>query len=641
MAYRSRAAKFSRAAVAFLITFSLPAYPSTDRSISADFFDLSIEELLRIHVTSVSKREDSLSDAAASIYVIRRADIKNAGARTIPEALSLAPQLQVARITGSQYAISARGFNSAASNKLLVLLDGRTLYSPLFSGVFWDQQDVMLEDVDRIEVISGPGGTLWGSNAVNGIINIVTRRAEETGGWVLAGHAGELDRGLSTRYGGTIGDSGHFRVYGKLKDIGNSVRFDNANPHDAFRSTQAGFRGDWKAGNDSFTLQGDSYRGETEDRGFARNGTALGNVRVNGTNLLARWQRSLDQGASFQLQAYWDYTKRRDVVLFQPRADIFDIEAQYSLPVGDHLVLLGGGYRYGRDDVDPGFFSTFVPDSRTLEWENLFIQDQFDLAERLKATLGIKLENNSYTGLEYLPTARLAWSHSEHAVLWAAISRAVRAPSRYDRDVYFPAPPNSIIAGGPDFESEVADVYEIGYRGQVSDRLAYSATLYYHDWDKLRSGTTSVPMQIRNDIEGEVYGVEAWATYQVTPHWRLSAGGARLEQDLRAKPGSNATGVNNDILSNDPEYHAQLRSNWRVSERSSLEVSLQRVGALPHPRIPAYHVINAHYAWQAHDGLEISLTGQNLANRRHQEFGRPVSINEFERRVWLGLLWAH
>jgi len=604
-----------------------------------DVFSLSIEELMNAKVISVSKQNQNLSDAAASIYVITQNDIRNSGATTIPEVLRLAPHLQVARINSSQYAISVRGFNSAASNKLLVLIDGRTIYSPLFSGVFWDQQDVMLEDVDRIEVISGPGGTLWGSNAVNGVINIVTRRAADSSGWFAATHAGNFDRGIQARYGGSLGNTGHFKIYGKARDTDSSVRFNGADPHDAFRNIQAGFRADWSLGDDSFTLQGDSYDGEAEDRGSIQ-GIHLGKISVSGTNLLTRWQRRYDDGSNLQLQAYWDYTKRQDAVLFQPQADIFDIEFQHGIPLNKHRLLWGGGYRHGRDDVASGLFSTFVPDSRTLEWANLFIQDEFEIAHRVKATLGMKLEHNDYTGLEYLPTARLAWSHSEQSLLWSAISRAIRAPSRYDRDVYFPAPPNSVVVGGPNFESEVANVFELGYRGQLWDSLVYSATTYYHDWDELRSGTATLPLELENNIEGKVYGVELWASYEIIPEWRVSTGGARFNNKLRIKPGSNAVGIN-DILANDPKYQIQLRSSWQMFSKTLLDINLRHVAKLSHQPIPSYTAVDVNYIWQVDKQLELSVTVQNLTDNSHQEFGRAVSVNEFQRMIWMAVTWKH
>lgn len=603
-----------------------------------DYFSLDIEELLNTRVISVSKTDQVISDAAASIYVISQDDIRNSGATTIPEALRLAPHLQVTKITASTYAISVRGFNSAASNKLLVLRDGRTIYSPLFSGVFWDQQDFMLEDVERIEVISGPGGTLWGSNAVNGVINIVSRNTADSTGGLAAAHAGNFERGVRARYGGTLGESGHYRVYAKAREIDNSIRANGANPHDGFRNIQAGFRGDWKSGNDYFTVQGDSYQGKTEDRG-AINNIVLGDIRVSGTNLLTRWQRNYDDGSDLQVQAYWDYTKRRDNVLFQPRADIFDIEMQYGTSINRHRLLWGGGYRHARDDVDPGFFSTFVPDSRTLEWGNLFIQDEFNLTDRVKAIAGIKLEHNDYTGLEYLPNIRFAWNHSEQSLLWTAFSRAIRAPSRYDKDVYFPAPPNSIVTGGPDFESEVANIIELGYRGKAWNRLMYSATAYYHDWDKLRSGTSTLPLKFENNIQANTYGIELWFAYQLLPRWRISGGGNNLTNDLRIKPGTNAVGLN-DVLSADPKYQAQLRSTWEASDNTLFEISVRHVAELSHQPVPAYTALDAHYSWQFNKQLEFSITGQNLGDKHHREFGRASSMNEFERMAWVSVTWT-
>jgi iron complex outermembrane receptor protein len=303
--------------------------------------------------------------------------------------------------------------------------------------------------------------------------------------------------------------------------------------------------------------------------------------------------------------------------------------------------LWGAGYRHGQDQVDPGFFAVFVPDSRTLEWGNLFIQDEFALTSRLKATLGLKLEHNDYTGSEYLPTARLAWNYSEQTLLWAAYSRGVRAPSRYDRDVYYPAPPNSIIAGGPNFQSEVANVFELGYRSQAWNRLVYSATAYYHDWDKLRSGTPVFPLKINNNIEAKVYGIELWGTFEVMQNWRVSAGGARFNNELQVKPNTNALGLHSDILSNDPRYQAQLRSTWQATHNSLLEVSVRHVAKLSNQPIPAYTALDAHYAWQIDKEWELSITGQNLADKRHREFGNSTSVNDIERAAWLAVSWHH
>ncbi len=603
-----------------------------------DLFSLSIAELMQVEVSSASRQAEPFADVAASVYVITQSAIRAAGATSIPEALRLAPTLQVARVNASQYAITARGFNSPVSNKLLVMIDGRTVYTPLFSGVFWDHQDVVLEDVDRIEVVSGPGGTLWGSNAVNGVINILTKTAAETVGGLVSLHTGGDQRGISARYGAGLGQYGHMRVYSKWLEQDPTFRINGTSPYDGMRKMQIGFRGDWTRARDHFTLQGDLYDGRTDDRGQVI-GIDLGAIEVAGNNLLARWQRQMDNASSVRLQVYWDHMKRRDAVLFQPRGDIFDVEFQHDIPFDAHNFLWGWGYRYGKDDVDPGFFATFIPDSREQEWKSGFIQDEYSLTSKLKATAGIKFEHNEYTGLEVLPSARLAWKYSADALVWSAVSRAVRAPSRLDRDVYYPAPPNSVVVGGPNFESEVADVLELGFRHQIGAKLLYSATAYYHNWDKLRSGSRR-PVQMENNIEGEVSGLEIWANYDLTDRWKWSVGGMRLNKELRLKPGGgDPVGVDNPTLANDPKYRVVLRSTYEFSDRTLLQIGARHTAALPHPRVPAFTSIDCHFAWRFRRNWEASATLYNLADQEHREFGEATSSSEFGRTGWLRISW--
>lgn len=603
-----------------------------------DLIAFTLEELVNLPISSVSKRSEPLFDAPNSVYVITQLHIQNAGVTTLPEALRLAPTLHVARLTSSRYAISMRGFNNAVGNKLLVLIDGRTVYSPLFSGVFWDQQDVLMEDIDRIEVISGPGATLWGTNAVNGVINIITHDAADTVGGLAAAHAGNFEGGIRGRYGDRFGESGHYRIYGKAFEVDSSRFTTGGDRRDAATHGQFGFRTDWEGARDKLTLQGDTYKGETEERGEVA-GIALGTLESSGTNVLGRWTRELNGGADLRLQAYWDYTKRRDVILFQPRTELFDIEVQHVMPIDDHHFTWGLGYRRAEDDVLPGFFATFVPDGRTLEWKNLFAMTDFQVTNRLETSVGLRIEHNDYTGSEYLPTLRFAWRRNTHSMLWGALSRAVRAPARYDRDVYYPAPPNSLVVGGPDFESEVANVLELGCRGLVSGRLSYSVTAYFHDWDKLRSGS-AIPIEVENKIVGEVYGVEFLLTYAISTDWSLSAGGTRLHKDLRLKSDStDPVGVNNDLLANDPDFYGQLRSTYLLSDHSTLEFAVRHVAELPSPAIPSYTVADMNYFWDVDEEWTISLTAQNAFDKVHPEFGRPGSTSEFGRMAWLGVTW--
>src|SRR5882672_10544381 len=425
----------------------------------ADLADLSIEELGNIQVTSVSKHAERLADAPASIFVITGEDIRRSGATRLAEALRLAPNLEVARASASSYAISARGFNNTIDNKLLVLIDGRTVYTPLFSGVFWDAQDVMLEDVERIEVISGPGATLWGANAVNGVINVITRRSSDTQGGYAYARSGNLERGYGARYGGTLGEAGSYRVYGRSFDIFNTSNANGATASDGWGKGQVGFRTDWGTTANGFTLQGDAYRGSLDQ--------VLGDdSSISGNNLLGRWNRDLVEWGQLQIQTYFEHTERDMPGIFAERLNIFDVEILHGLrAIGAHRLTWGGGYRYGDDRVSNSAFLAFLPADRGMRWANVFAQDEIALEENLRLTLGAKFESNYYTGTESLPSARLAWKPQPQSLVWGAVSRALRAPSRIDRDFFVTAGPTQ-LAGGPDFAFEVVKGVEPGYRDQ-------------------------------------------------------------------------------------------------------------------------------------------------------------------------------
>ncbi|MGV3593497.1 MAG: TonB-dependent receptor plug domain-containing protein [Gammaproteobacteria bacterium] len=602
---------------------------------------LSLEDLANLEITSVSRRSESVSAAPASIYVITSDDIRRSGATSIPEVLRLAPNLQVARIDSVQYAISARGFNNAVGNKLLVLLDGRTLYTPLFSGVFWEMEDTLLQDIERIEVISGVGATLWGANAVNGVINIITRAAVDTQGLLLTAAGGDREHGGGLRAGGELG-SAQVRVYAKARHWDNTNRENGADVADSWNRAQAGFRADWSAAGGSVTLQGDVYDGEGAHRGFF--GTAeIPAVAISGANLLARWTRALSADSNLRVQAYWNHRNRDEAFLFSPKADIFDLELQHDVALGAHRVVWGGGYRHAEDDVGDGLFTAFIPDSRELRWQNLFAQDEFALDDNLRAIVGMRLEWNDYTGLEYLPSARLAWTLAEEHHVWAAVSRAVRAPSRYDRDVFLPKQAPFLVAGGPQFAAEVAKVVDIGYRGQLTRRFNLSATVFHHDWDNLRSGTLPPPpTYLANDIEGESYGLEAWFTWEVASGWRVSGGMTALGKELRFRPGGGDTvGVDNPTLHNDPDYQWTLRSSVDLRHDVMLDLNLRRVAALIVEPVPAYSELNARLAWQPRDDLELALVGYNLLDNDHAEFGAFASRSRIDRSALLEVRWLH
>lgn len=609
-----------------------PAFAFANGTQYAALADLTLEQLSDVVVTSVSRREERLGDAAASVFVISNEDIRRSGATSLPEALRLAPNLQVARINTHQYAITARGFNSTTANKLLVLIDGRTVYTPLFSGVFWDAQQVMLEDVERIEVISGPGGTLWGANAVNGVINVITRAARDTQGTLVAGGAGNRERGAAARAGGKLGESGHYRVYGQVFDRAHSRQADGAAVRDAGHTGQAGFRADFGSEAERITFQGDAYRGSIEQVPAKR--------EISGVNLLARWDRRLADGSALHLQTYYDRSERDHPEIFSEKLDTFDIEFNHALqPADGRKLIWGGGYRYSRDRVGNSATIAFLPAERDLRWGNIFVQNEIALRTDLDFTLGLKAESNPFTGFEYLPNLRLAWRPNQSSLVWSALSRTVRAPARIDREFFMPANPPYQTAGGPNFRSEIANVLEIGYRAQPSGKFSYSATAFHHDFARLRSVERRPGGDVlENRINGTATGVEAWGNYRVKNAWRLSGGLVAMNQKLRREPGStDVRGL--PALGNDPDRTLMLRSSFDITPRHEMDLTVRHVGALPNPAVPSYTAVDARLGWKPAPDLEVSLSMQNLFDSGHPEFGAPATRSEFERGIFLKLLW--
>jgi iron complex outermembrane recepter protein len=599
--------------------------------------ELSLDELAEIEVTSVSRRPESMADAPASIFVITADDIRRSGASTLPEVLRLAPNLQVARIDAGQYAITARGFNGAVANKLLVLVDGRTIYTPLFSGVFWDQQDVMVEDIDRVEIISGPGAALWGANAVNGVINVITQVAGETGGVLASAAAGTRQQRLAFRYGRAVASHGAVRVYAKVTGFEHNWRADGAPVRDGRYMVQAGFRSDWGDPRRGFTLQGDTYRVRSQDRGNT-GAVAIGRVELFGANLLARATRELRPGSELRVQAYVDHMHRDERVLFQPKANLFDVEIDYGMPAGAHRFVWGARYRHGTDDVRDGFLVGFRPRQSDQSWLAAYIHDEIRLTEHLDMTAGVRLARNDFTGWEYQPDARLAWKPAADQLVWGAVSRAVRAPARFDRDVIRPA---GGVFGGPNFQAEVASVTQAGYRTRIAQVLTWSVTAYRHDWTRLRSATAP-PVFFENKIEGPAYGLETWATWQALRAWRVSGGVTLLRKALRLEPGStDMLGPENPSLSNDPGEQWMLRSSFTPWRTHDIDLLVRRVGALPHPIVPAYTAVDVRYGWRLRPDVELAVLGQNVFDRRHPEFNALPGRSEFERGVSVQMRWSH
>jgi iron complex outermembrane receptor protein len=604
-----------------------------------DLSALSLEELADVRISSVSRRSERLADAAAAVFVITRDEIRRSGYHTLPDILRLAPNLFVARQEAMTYGITARGFNSTTANKLLVLVDGRSVYTPLYSGVFWDAPDTLLEDIDRIEVVSGPGGTLWGANAVNGVINIITRSARETQGALAVVDAGSEDRRGAARWGGRLGDEASVRVYGKAFQRGDTDRPNGTSSRDDYRKTQGGFRIDGGRDASTYTLQGDIYEGSLGQL------PALGARKtMSGANLLGRWNRTLATDSSLQVQAYYDRSERNYPGQFDETLDTFDLDIQHNFAAGpNHQVLWGGGARYSRDEVGSSLLIAFLPPRKTLSLANVFAQDTVALSDKLHLTLGARLEHNNYTGWEFTPNVRLAWQPAPDRTVWAALSRAVRTPSRLDRDFFSPpTPPFALLAGGPDFQSEKLTALDIGYRAQPNPRVSFTVAAYWNRYDDLRSvesvTAATIPVVVANGMKGQVSGLEAWGSWQVADWWRLSAGANLMHEKLGFKSGSRDIG-GVQAAGNDPHHQFLLRSSMNLPHRMEFDVNLRAVGALPNPAIPSYTAVDLRWGWQATRNVELAVSAFNITDRGHVEFGPVTQQGEIPRSVAVKLTW--
>ncbi len=604
---------------------------------------MSLEELSRVEVTSVSKSAQGLNSAPASIYVITSEEIHRSGVLSIPEALRLAPNLQVEQINLQEYQISSRGFGGNLevqnfSNKILILIDGRSVYNPLFSGVAYDAQDVVMDDIDRIEVISGPGATLWGSNAMNGVINIITKNSRDTAGTLLRASAGDQETALTARYGATFGDDDAFRVYAKGFDRGPSELENGDSAGDRWHKVQTGFRADLGAADDAnrFTVQGD-YQDATENVG------AFGDLGFQQFDVLGRWEHS-GARTSTRLQVYFDRTERG-----QPPSGVgftlntYDLDFQQALAAGErHHVVWGLGRRYNDYDIENTPTLFFVPDSRSLELTNAFAQDTITLSEHFKLTAGLKFEENSYSGWSTLPDLRVAWSPNDRTLVWASGARAVRAPTPLDVDVRESADGvNVFLQGNPDFDTEKVDAFEIGYRAQPHTSISWSLSAFYDEYDDLRTIEPTpgsfVPLHWGNLMQGSTYGFELWANWQATSWWRLSPGYRYLHKNLEFSAGaSQLLGV--EQAGNDPSARATLKSSMDFG-RWSVDAMLRYVGKLPSPENPSYTDLGARVAWRASDALELSVNGSNLLDDRHSEYAVPTA-KEIRRSIYAEVRWT-
>jgi iron complex outermembrane receptor protein len=628
-----------------------PETAKTNSQVLASYKQMSLEELMDQKVTSVAKQPQSLGQAPAAIQVVTGDEIRRSGASSIPEALRLADNLDVAQLNSHDWAISARGFNSHLGDKLLVLMDGRAVYSPLYGGVIWNMQDYLLADIDRIEVISGPGGTLWGANAVNGVINITSKNAKDTQGlYVEAGGGTELQDFTGVRYGGTLSSNVYYRVYGKFYNLNDEHLANGSDASDSTIQGQGGFRIDSEPSLPNvFTLEGNIYDGHD---GLDVGGVVATNEIVGGGNLLGRWSHTISDDSDMSLQMYYDRTHLEfpyvTLGTLSDDLDTADVEFQHNFSLGErNKFVWGAGYRFthevDQNNAAPGSAQViFAPSTLDQSLVNVFGQDEIKLFDPLYLTLGTKVEHNDYTGFEIEPNVRLQWTPTPKQMFWGAISRAVRTPSRLDHDLQIPtglAPPfQTFEAGNSGFESETLIAYELGYRAQLGAKTSASVSTFYNDYNDLRSLSPGpppfgLPYTFANNLKGDTYGFEISADYQLFDWWRLHGGYDFLQENIYVKPGQ--TDLDNALDETaDPKNQVFLRSSMDLPFHTELDVNARWIDTVRNDNngvagtVPAYAEMDVRLGWHATKNLEISIVGQNLLHAQHPEAGFPGPTQE-------------
>jgi len=642
---------------------------------SQDLSQASLEDLMNIRVTSVSKKEQKLSKAGAAVFVITQEDIRRSGATNIPDLLRMVPGVEVAQIDASSWAISIRGFNDRYANNVLVLIDGRTVYSPDFGGVEWDEQDVPLEDIDRIEVIRGPGGTVWGANAVNGVINITTKSARATKGGLVtaAGGTQEAASGLA-QYGGSLGADGAYRIFGRYSNVGSNAFPNGSNAGDGWHLSHGGFRTDWTLSpQDSLTVQGDmlgTAGSETLTTLFS-NTPLLGERTldapnsVNSANILSRWTHTFSNGSDVSVQTYYDRDDRklwgiRDIL------DTVDLDVQYHLKLGTrHDIVWGGGYRFTKDGSTPGYAITLLPFYPTDYLANIFFQDEIALGHSLSLTVGSKLEHNTYTGFEYEPSAQLVWAATARQTLWLSGARAIRQPARFDRAISIDYGIEPLgggafallkFAGNTNLKAEELRNIEAGYRAQLNERLSLDATAFLSFYSNLLThepGTPYfnqdpsapyliIPIELGNLADGRSYGGEVFGNWKVNHRWTISPGYSLLYTNTKLSPAPQGVALN--IPGGAPRNQFQIRSLLNVGRHLEWDNSLSYVGELPNSNggfTPRYARLDTRLGWRIGESTEFSLVGQNLLSPRHLEFyaDYPVQPALISRSVFAKVTW--
>jgi iron complex outermembrane receptor protein len=625
--------------------------------------DISLENLGNV-VTSVSKRPEDPFKSAAAIYVITQEDIRTSGATHIAEVLRGVPGLQVAHIDSSNWAISSRGFSDNFANKLLVIVDGRTVYTPLFSGVYWDIQDVVLEDVERVEVIRGPGAALWGANAVNGVINIITKRAEKTQGTYVSQLVGGEDKSITeARYGGASGDNLFYRTHIKYARRDGSDVAGGSDANNTWNSGKAGFRVDNEVSPDrKITVQGDAYNADIDLDLFIPSLTtppvefSRDSISSRGMNVLGRWQESHGNGFDSTFQLYYDFQSPDYISLSQDIHTVdFDYQTSWKMDDRNHLVW-GGGYRLIDDEFENSSTITLTPDNRTLRLYSAFVQDTIAIVHNLvDLTVGSKFEHNDYTGFEFQPSARIGWYPTQDQTVWGSVGRAVRTPSRAENDMAL-----NVLANPPamvqqqsnrGFESEELIAYEAGYRVRPTTTTSLDIATFYNDYDELRTfefgaiqvdgaGNVIAPAMVDNLGKGHSYGAEVSATWDVNPKWSLSSTYSYLKLNMKLDPASSDVTLLQEETKA-PDHQFSIRSHYYFTDNIEMTNTAYYVDDITFSGVGTFDVddyvrFDTRLAWKPTPGMEFSIVGQNLLDDKHPEFAAPLhgAANEIERAVY-------
>ena len=624
---------------------------------------MSLQQLINIQVTSVSKKETDLFTAPAAIYVITQEDIRRSGMTSIPELLRMVPGLDVAQIDANHWAISARGFNDQFATKLLVLIDGRTIYAPVTAGVLWNVQDVPLDNIDRIEVIRGPGAALWGANAVNGVINIITKSAKDTQGGLATVTYGMADQPSTTvQYGGQLATNLFYRAYVTYFNCDNFVDSTGKATADAWNAVQGGFRTDWEPTTENnFTLQGDFYyseAGETIDETTLTPPFANRNNYVdynNGGNVLGRWTHNFSDTSQLNLQLYYDHSEGgiAPVII---KNDTYDFDLQHRFALGTRQdIVWGTGYRFLAEDISSqDFFVTLTPSRDSDQLYSTFVQDDITVVrDRLDLTLGSKFEHNDITGFEVEPNVRLAWTPTEKQTVWAAISRAVRTPSSLERDILenrsYSPPVLVEVLGDPNNISEGVTAYELGYRIKPAERLSFDVATFYNVYDHLietvqgtpsfepPAGPVVVPLTFQNNTRAETYGAEISSEWHVTDSWKLTASYTFLQGHLNPQPAYN----------NDPQNQFQIHSYLNLPHHVELDGAVFYVDQInpllgsASTSMPSYVRMDFGVTWRPTKSLELGIFGQNLLDGNHAEFTnyKTTVLTEIPRSIMGRITW--